>query len=70
MCLVEDEVQKTRRDAARVAVDRIINETPRQISTEMYVRSVAFAAYAEGWNGKADEIKEEEDESSWRNRNV
>lgn len=75
MCLIEDEVQKERQEAARAAVDRITRETPRQISTEMYVRSVALTAYAEGWNAKAADLKtlsgeEEEDDSSWRNRNV
>ena len=75
MCLIEDEVQKERQKAARAAVDRIISETPRQISTEMYVRSEALTAYAEGWNAKARDLEalsgeEEEDESSWRNRNL
>ena len=59
MCLKEDEVQKQRQEIARAAVDRIIRETPRQISMEMYVRKVAFEAFAEGWNGKAEEIKGE-----------
>src|SRR5574343_1515901 len=59
MCLKEDEVQKQRQEIARAAVDRIIRETPRQISMEMYVRKVAFEAFAEGWNGKAEDVKSE-----------
>ncbi|MDL5055875.1 hypothetical protein [Geitlerinema calcuttense] len=48
-----DETQQRRQALCRETVDRIIKETPRQISMEMYVREVAFWAYAEGWNNKA-----------------
>lgn len=49
------EEQARRQALARETIDRIIRETPRQISTEMYVRSVAWEAYAAGWNNKATE---------------
>lgn len=50
-----DETQQRRQALAKEIVDRIIRDTPRQISTEMYVREVAFVAYAAGWNAKANE---------------
>jgi histone H3/H4 len=50
------EIQQQRQALAKAAVDRIIRETPRQISTEMYVREVALFAFAEGWNAKAVDL--------------
>lgn len=43
-----------KRAVAKREVDRIIRETPRQISMEMYARAVAFEAYATGWNLRAE----------------
>lgn len=60
MCLVDDEIQKQRQETAKIIVDRIIRDTPRQISVEMYVREVAFVAYAAGWNAKAEEVTKSE----------
>lgn len=57
---VSDE-QLRRRELALATVDRIIKETPAQISVEMYARNIAFEAYAAGWNNKAAEIGEAED---------
>jgi hypothetical protein len=45
--------QQRRQNLAKETVDKIIRDTPRQISTEMYVREIAFEAYAAGWNNKA-----------------
>ena len=55
--LAGSEEQQQRQAIAEAAVDKIIQETPAQISIEieMYARSVALAAFAEGWNSKADE---------------
>lgn len=61
MCFKDDELQKERQAFAKSEVDRIIAETPRQISIEMYVRSVAFEAFAAGWNGKAREVEAAEE---------
>lgn len=47
------EEQQRRQLLAKETIDRIIKDTPRQISTEMYVRTVAYEAYAAGWNNKA-----------------
>lgn len=51
----ETEEQARRKALAKETIDRIIRDTPRQISMEMYVRSVAWEAYAAGWNNKAEE---------------
>lgn len=51
----ETEEQARRKALAKETIDRIIRDTPRQISMEMYVRSVAWKAYAAGWNNKAEE---------------
>lgn len=42
----ETEEQARRRALAIETIDRIIRNTPRYISTEMYVRRVAWEAYA------------------------
>lgn len=55
----ETEDQKRRRALAKETIDRIIRDTPSQISVEMYARSVAWEAYAAGWNNKADEVEEQ-----------
>jgi 6-phosphofructokinase len=57
--LAGSEIQQQRQAIAKAAVDRILSETPRQISMEMYAREVAFIAFAEGWNAKADNIASE-----------
>lgn len=56
--LTGDAEQQRRQDLAKETVDRIVKETPRQISMEMYVRRVAFEAYAAGWNNKAKEVED------------
>lgn len=55
--IIESPEQEAKREQCRKEVDRIIRETPRQISMEMYARRVAFEAYATGWNLKAKEIE-------------
>jgi hypothetical protein len=56
--LAGSEIQQQRQAIAKAAVDRILSETPRQISMEMYAREVAFIAFAEGWNAKAAEYQQ------------
>lgn len=51
------EEQQRRQDLAKKTINRIIEETPRQISTEMYVRTIAWESYAAGWNNKAAEME-------------
>jgi len=57
----ETDEQARRRALAKETIDRIIRETPRQISTEMYARRIAWEAYAAGWNNKAEEVAKTED---------
>lgn len=52
--IIESPEQEAKREQCRKEVDRIIRETPRQISMEMYARAVAFEAYATGWNLRAE----------------
>lgn len=54
----DSDEQLRRKALAKETIDRIIRETPKQISVEMYVRSVAWEAYAAGWNNKAEEAKD------------
>lgn len=60
MCLIEDETQKQRQALAKTVVDRILRDTPRQISVEMYAREIAFVAFAAGWNAKAEDVAKTE----------
>jgi len=56
--IIESPDQEAKRELAKKEVDRIIRETPMQISMEMYARAVAFEAYARGWNNKAVEVQQ------------
>lgn len=55
----ESEDQKRRKALAKETIDQIIRETAPGVSVEMYVRSVAWKAYAAGWNNKAEEVENE-----------
>lgn len=57
--IIESPEQEARQEQCRKEVDRIIRETPRQISMEMYARAVAFEAYATGWNLRAELAQKE-----------
>lgn len=51
----EPEEQKRRKALATETIDQIIRETAPGVSVELYARSVAWKAYAAGWNNKAAE---------------
>jgi hypothetical protein len=58
----ESEEQKRRKalateTLATETIDQIIRETAPGVSVELYVRSVAWKAYAAGWNNKAEEVE-------------
>lgn len=53
----ESEEQARRKALATETIDQIICETAPGVSVEMYARSVAWKAYAAGWNNKAEEKK-------------
>lgn len=54
-----DKEQQRKLDLMKETVEKLIADTPRMISIEMYVRNIAQQAYVHGWNNRAAEAQEE-----------
>ncbi len=55
-----DNEQQRKLDLMNDTINKLVADTPRMVSIEMYVRSIAQQAYIHGWNNRAAEGREEE----------
>lgn len=50
-----DAERQRKLDLMNKTINKLIAETPRMISIEIYVRNIAQQAYVYGWNNRADD---------------
>ena len=58
-----DADQQRKLDLMKTTIEKLIADTPRMISIEMYVRTIAQQAYVHGWNNKATDLEEKTNEA-------